>query len=269
MTSIPLILHYQPTLHLLTNLIQFCLILPGPYILAQNLNPTTPYFGTEGVPGISSAGGRQGHHAGLDQVLPVRRGAAGLLALLWSRVESIACAGDWAGTLHHFLRAPAGRWLLVRRPHAPGRLRLRLAIAMVQCSARCCPVALSPDQGGGQPDTAAATGEPGQVCSMLGKGPSVAGARDRWSRCCFIIVHALLGGVLRCRSKLDRPVRSGSARPAGRPATATPSSVPSPGWHAVRPRTPRARACLLARVWAGARAVLRRARPAQPSGGRG
>jgi hypothetical protein len=114
-----------------------------------------------------------------------------------------------------------------------------------------------------------ATGEPGQVCSMLGKGPSVAGARDRWSRCCFIIVHALLGGVLRCRSKLDRPVRSGSARPAGRPATATPSSVPSPGWHAVRPRTPRARACLLARVWAGARAVLRRARPAQPSGGRG
>jgi hypothetical protein len=44
MTSIPLILHYQPTLHLLTNLIQFCLILPGPYILTQNLNPPGPYI---------------------------------------------------------------------------------------------------------------------------------------------------------------------------------------------------------------------------------
>jgi hypothetical protein len=44
MTSIPLILHYQPTLHLLTNLIQFCLILPEPYILAQNLNPPGPYI---------------------------------------------------------------------------------------------------------------------------------------------------------------------------------------------------------------------------------
>jgi hypothetical protein len=44
MTSIPLILHYQPTLHLLTNLIQCCLILPGPYILAQNLNPPGHYI---------------------------------------------------------------------------------------------------------------------------------------------------------------------------------------------------------------------------------
>jgi hypothetical protein len=91
---------------------------------------------------------------------------------------------------------------------------------MVQCSARCCPVALSPDQGGGQPDTAAATGEPGQVCSMLGKGPSVAGARDRWSRCCFIIVHALLGGVLRCRSiarsSIDPYGAAAPDQPAGR-----------------------------------------------------
>jgi hypothetical protein len=44
MTSIPLILHYQPTLHLPTNLIQFCPILPGPYILVQNLNPPGPYI---------------------------------------------------------------------------------------------------------------------------------------------------------------------------------------------------------------------------------
>jgi hypothetical protein len=44
MTSIPLILHYRPTLHLLTNLIQFCLILSGPYILAQNLNAPGPYI---------------------------------------------------------------------------------------------------------------------------------------------------------------------------------------------------------------------------------
>jgi hypothetical protein len=44
MTSIPLILHYQPTLHLLTNLIRFCLILTGPYILAQNLNPVGHYI---------------------------------------------------------------------------------------------------------------------------------------------------------------------------------------------------------------------------------
>jgi hypothetical protein len=44
MTSIPLILHYQPTLHIFTNLIQFCLILPGPYILAKNLNAAGPYI---------------------------------------------------------------------------------------------------------------------------------------------------------------------------------------------------------------------------------
>jgi hypothetical protein len=44
MTSIPLILHYQPTLHLLTNLIQFYPILTGPYILAQNLNPPGHYI---------------------------------------------------------------------------------------------------------------------------------------------------------------------------------------------------------------------------------
>jgi hypothetical protein len=39
MTSIPLILHYQSTLHLLTNLIQFC-----PILLAQNLNHPGPYI---------------------------------------------------------------------------------------------------------------------------------------------------------------------------------------------------------------------------------
>jgi hypothetical protein len=44
MTFIPLILHYQPTLYLLTNLIQFCHILPEPYILAQNLNASGPYI---------------------------------------------------------------------------------------------------------------------------------------------------------------------------------------------------------------------------------
>jgi hypothetical protein len=40
----PLILHYQPTLHLLTNLIQFFPILPGSYILTQNLNLPGPYI---------------------------------------------------------------------------------------------------------------------------------------------------------------------------------------------------------------------------------
>jgi hypothetical protein len=44
MTFIPLILHYQSTLHLPTNLIQFCHILPRPYILVQNLNPPCPYI---------------------------------------------------------------------------------------------------------------------------------------------------------------------------------------------------------------------------------
>jgi hypothetical protein len=44
MTSIPLILHYLPTLHLLTNLIQFFHILLGSYILVQNLNPLRPYI---------------------------------------------------------------------------------------------------------------------------------------------------------------------------------------------------------------------------------
>jgi hypothetical protein len=44
MTSILVILHYQPILHLLTNLIQFCPILTGPYILARNLNPPKPYI---------------------------------------------------------------------------------------------------------------------------------------------------------------------------------------------------------------------------------
>jgi hypothetical protein len=44
MKFIPLILHYQPTLHILTNLIQFCPILTGPYILAQNVNAPGPYI---------------------------------------------------------------------------------------------------------------------------------------------------------------------------------------------------------------------------------
>jgi hypothetical protein len=133
-----------------------------------------------------------------------------------------ACAGDWGGHVASFsarARGPLAQY--VRRPHAPG---LR--------SARCCAVPLRSVQISRGPEArhvrrldhkhAAATGEPGQVGSVLGKGPSVAGARDRWSRCCFIIsttrCSAASCGVARSI------VRSDSARPAGRPATATPSS---------------------------------------------
>jgi predicted LPLAT superfamily acyltransferase len=44
MTSVPLILHYLPTLHPFTNLIQFCPIPSSPYILVQILNPPGHYI---------------------------------------------------------------------------------------------------------------------------------------------------------------------------------------------------------------------------------
>jgi hypothetical protein len=54
MTSIPLILHYPSTFHLLTNLVQFCPILTGSYIFSTNFELfMTLYAGTEEVEGMA------------------------------------------------------------------------------------------------------------------------------------------------------------------------------------------------------------------------